>query len=513
MSIQKRSVLQSYFQKGNIPTQGQFADLIDSCVNLEEDGISVDVNQNIGIGTTSPSAKLHVAGRIFATEFQGAGSGITDLNSQNLQGQITSDQIQGLDAAKLTGQLAADQIPELSATKITSGTLAASQIPELSASKITTGVFSVDRIPNLPREKIIGLDDLAPTIPQKTGLQFHIDKPIIQPGETVTLTFMSPGSERVSLIYFGVEDDFFADLDQEKTLLLTPSQTLTYTISSYKLNVLQEQRQFTIFVASDQAQRSDSLRLHIDKPNVQSGDIVTLTFSSSNCDRVVLEYISENQIKTVEWDSNLDQEQSYQFKPNETRLYSLTAYEHSYIKDQRQFTVQVILTEEQSLANLQNSNYRHLSAFLKDSDLMPLVQKLFENKDEDSLILLNRFLNRKAAEERIARAEHEKQPHQVVVPCMIGRNIQEIPMLNWPNWTFSRRTTEDSDADYEGYRYYPLTSAERNQPFYDPNIPWSENNIYGKIYRQIPEAGSIVDSGTIIELWHISDERPRESTI
>ncbi|MBW4468185.1 MAG: PASTA domain-containing protein [Pegethrix bostrychoides GSE-TBD4-15B] len=511
MSIQKRSVLQSYFQKGNIPKQEQFADLIDSCVNLEEDGISVDANQNIGIGTISPSAKLHVAGKIFATEFQGAGSGITNLNSQNLQGQITSDQIQALDVAKLTGQLAVDQIPELDANKITSGTLDNSRIPELSTSKITAGVFSVDRIPNLPREKIIGLPEV-PTA-QKTGLQFHIDKPFIKSGEIVTLTFSSPGSDMVGLRWVGnaMAWGSGSDLEHEKTYQLNPSQTCVYTIAAYTTNILQEhtiqeQRQFTVYVEDSATQRPDTLRFHVDRPNIRAGDIVTLTFSSSNCNRVVLEYILENQIKTVEWNSNLDQEQSYQFKPNETRLYSLTAYEDSYIKDQRQFTVQVILTEEQSLTNLQNSNYRHLSAFLKDSDLMSLVQRWFENKDEDLIIHLNRFIDRKLAEEKIAKAEREKQPHQAVVPYMIGRNIQEIPMLTWPDWNFSLKRDENSvysAPNYEGNAYYPLMTTEKNKPFEDPNIPWSEENIYGKIYRQFPEAGSIVEPGTVIDLWYI----------
>ena len=59
MSEKSRSILKSYFETGDRPTQQQFADLIDSIINTTSDNITVDsVSKNIGLGTEMPRTRL-----------------------------------------------------------------------------------------------------------------------------------------------------------------------------------------------------------------------------------------------------------------------------------------------------------------------------------------------------------------------------------------------------------------------------------------------------------------------
>ena len=66
MAAKNREELKSYFASGKRPTQENFTDLIDSVLNIQEDGIHSD-GTSIGIGINTPNAKLHV----FNTESDG----------------------------------------------------------------------------------------------------------------------------------------------------------------------------------------------------------------------------------------------------------------------------------------------------------------------------------------------------------------------------------------------------------------------------------------------------------
>jgi hypothetical protein len=66
MPIESRNTLKSYFETGDIPTADQFANLIESQVNLADDGISVDFapdkSRVIGLEYRSNVARLNLSG-------------------------------------------------------------------------------------------------------------------------------------------------------------------------------------------------------------------------------------------------------------------------------------------------------------------------------------------------------------------------------------------------------------------------------------------------------------------
>lgn len=59
--LKNRRYLKSKFKDGDKPTQEDFADLIDSCLNQKSDKIFA-VDRKVGIGTKQPSAPLEVKG-------------------------------------------------------------------------------------------------------------------------------------------------------------------------------------------------------------------------------------------------------------------------------------------------------------------------------------------------------------------------------------------------------------------------------------------------------------------
>src|SRR5690349_4798921 len=62
METEGRATLKGYFQSRSFPTQDQFAQLIDSSLNLADDGVATDGAGNLGVGTDAPAARLDVRG-------------------------------------------------------------------------------------------------------------------------------------------------------------------------------------------------------------------------------------------------------------------------------------------------------------------------------------------------------------------------------------------------------------------------------------------------------------------
>ncbi|WP_414570414.1 tail fiber domain-containing protein [Nostoc sp. CCY 9925] len=207
MAQKSRTELQGLFKTGTKPSQQDFADFIESTLNIKDDGIEKpsgadtplkikaqgtdeklmdfyagetktwSINQkpdkdkiglnisnsggsklfitsssgNVGIGTTTPGAKLEVNGDLKVT-----GTITGKIDTTNItSGILAVERIPNLSTDKITsGILAVERIPNLSADKITSGILSVDRIPNLSTNKITSGILAIERIPNLSADKI-----------------------------------------------------------------------------------------------------------------------------------------------------------------------------------------------------------------------------------------------------------------------------------------------------------------------------------------------------------------------
>ncbi len=58
MSLQNRETLRNYFRKGNLPTEQNFYDLIDSIINRVDDGMSKTVDEGLMLSPIGNSEKL-----------------------------------------------------------------------------------------------------------------------------------------------------------------------------------------------------------------------------------------------------------------------------------------------------------------------------------------------------------------------------------------------------------------------------------------------------------------------
>ena len=113
MSQQNRTVLKTFFQTGDIPTEGQYVDLIDSNLNLSENNTgdiqltgditasgtghisaSGDIINTGNILTTNITASnISASGTIIANNFQSTGgdiAGISFTDDLNLTGDLTA---------------------------------------------------------------------------------------------------------------------------------------------------------------------------------------------------------------------------------------------------------------------------------------------------------------------------------------------------------------------------------------------------------------------------------------
>lgn len=134
-----------------------------------------------------------------------------------------------------------------------------------------------------------------------------------------------------------------------------------------------------------QSKDSADLKFSLDKPNIQGEEMVTLTWSSQEDDKVALGYIFENQIQQKEWSDNLNSANTYLLNPYQTTTYTLTAYKEKIVQVQKQFVVQVIPDEFQYLKRLYEEGVKLSDALelcLNRYNLLPLTEQSINNLAE-----------------------------------------------------------------------------------------------------------------------------------
>ena len=89
MAKQTRTTLKGYFETGDTPSQAEYADLIDSKLNLSENNTG-----NLQItGDITASGNISASGTIFANNFQSTGgdvNGVSFTDDLNISGDITA---------------------------------------------------------------------------------------------------------------------------------------------------------------------------------------------------------------------------------------------------------------------------------------------------------------------------------------------------------------------------------------------------------------------------------------
>lgn len=102
MSIKTRPELKDEFQNGDIPDQNDFADTIDSALNLVEDGLypykivtPAGTAKNIGIGDTAPASTLGLKGQIGQDDRMISFTSLDESQKWNINLNPTSGDIDG----------------------------------------------------------------------------------------------------------------------------------------------------------------------------------------------------------------------------------------------------------------------------------------------------------------------------------------------------------------------------------------------------------------------------------
>tara|TARA_Y100001963_G_scaffold96419_1_gene132772 strand:- start:329 stop:2911 length:2583 start_codon:yes stop_codon:yes gene_type:complete len=99
MAQKTRPTLKTYFEAGDRPTQGQYAHLIDSSLNLAETGVqavtgSLIVSQSILVEShITASGNISASGTIYANDFKSSGGDVSGVNfhdNLNITGSLTA---------------------------------------------------------------------------------------------------------------------------------------------------------------------------------------------------------------------------------------------------------------------------------------------------------------------------------------------------------------------------------------------------------------------------------------
>ena len=224
---------------------------------------------------------------------------LPDIDGNKITGLLNSSQIPNLPASKITGVLGVAQLPVLPAANIT-GTLSMTQIPDIPAGKII-GPLVVAQMPDIPVTKITGvltlnqLPDIE-SIKVKRYITVFVDKPVIDPGETLNLSWYCTTIDRLTISYVKNGDRVILDSATDPGVVPIASGTYAlagitsecvFTFTGYVGTTIKAQVQMIVTVGQSLAfylsqLKSGNMTRLLDQANVYKFNITMSWGSGSN---------------------------------------------------------------------------------------------------------------------------------------------------------------------------------------------------------------------------------------
>lgn len=339
MSQQKRLVLKGYFQTGKVPSQAEFADLIDSFIDAADDQVHVDSVQNVGLGLAQPPARLaikSVAGHsIPATLSLTAGSahasvqlsGNASLATLLYVGDVI--QVTGVSQLFVVAEITSDVAMQLA------------PVPDLA---IANAAITV-----LKNQLYIGDGSCAPALvfTQQGKLGVGVALPSQQldvNGNVKADSFIGDGSALGNLRASSIVGQIPPACLPPIPFSALTGQAAPAQLPALSFGAIQGTLSESQLPPNYLPGRPGITRFSADHTSVASGAATTFTWNVAGADYIVLSYLKNYAV--INLDSRAGQiafpTGSYAIHPDVAQTVTLTAYNNDGVLDQEQILLTVI---------------------------------------------------------------------------------------------------------------------------------------------------------------------------
>lgn len=317
MSKQTRMVLKQYFQTNKIPTQDQFADLIDSFINKSDENISIPANGNFGLGVQNPTANFnlgpfqgHLTGSVTGVQGQNTitgDSGTSFLTQLNVNDRIS---INGATySVKLINSNQLITLNEPIGTGFTNATVYLPPSPLLLIQKAdATPILFIDANGNIRFGTI------------NSGSSFEIA------GTVKATAFDGDGQKIVNVAAANIRGTL-----QDIQILNVSAAKITGKLSPAQLPDIQP------------ARINGIASFYTSKANTNGTEAIALSWLTNNADELTLEYTDgENSSLLVASKAQITFNQNnFSVTPAQNTVYTLTAFKTQQVINQSQITISV----------------------------------------------------------------------------------------------------------------------------------------------------------------------------
>lgn len=363
MSGQSRSTLKNYFLTGNVPTQSNFADLIDSFINEADDQVYVDTTHNMGLGITQPPARLAIAGSV-SQVMHGFTLTVTSGNDT-----ATATVMPGMSLPALVYPGDMILVPGItqpfSVLAVTAQTLQLWPAPAADAANVQVTLLrnqlyigSAATISNATTQMVLtnaGNLGLGVLQPQQ---MLHVN------GNVQATGFMGNGSQLTNLAA--------ANLTGQLPLAALPAlsfqniqgQLVLGQLPALSFTNIEGQLAVSQLPAGYQPVVNGITGFNCSTPIVQSGGSVTLSWTVNNATSLQLTYLNNYAVTTVNSTTNPTwlPSGSFTFTPDVTQTFTLTAYKDNTVLNTAQLTVTVIPNAKAFMQNCMAANVPAITA-------------------------------------------------------------------------------------------------------------------------------------------------------